>query len=150
VQENLRLREVTMKDAPQLYTWAMLPETRLNAIQTESFTYENHVKWLQQKLKDEQCKFYMAMLNGITIGQIRLDITENIALIDYTVDENQRGKGFGKVIVNLAVQNNTHLGFEAWVLDTNIASQKCFEALGFTLQKTVNLDNRIFKIYRKG
>ena len=104
---RLSLREVTAKDMDLLYEWANDPTVRQNAFHTEPIPYEDHKMWFAKNLADREVLMYIlcsisAGEKEEPLGQIRLSIEEDKALIDYSVDASRRGQGLGAKMILMA------------------------------------------------
>lgn len=137
------LRPVKQQDAEILYKWATSPEVRANAINQKGFSYEHHLKWLEGKLADPECFFFMLEYNKIVIGQIRIDKHENEWIIDYSVDSTWRGRGFGKKIIELGIQEleGRRITLVAKVKMDNAPSYKVFQSLKFLQTQSASHEN---------
>ena len=90
---NLSLREVNAKDIDLLYQWANDKTVRQNAFHTEQIPYADHRMWFTRNLADRDVLMYILcqvseMGQEEPLGQIRLSIEGNQALISYTIEEN--------------------------------------------------------------
>lgn len=95
---ELHLRPVTAGDVDLLFQWANEKTTRQNAFHKEAIPYETHVGWFERRLEDSDCRIYIGMAEGSPIGQIRIERMKEqkeTGLISYSVDVEQRGKGYG-------------------------------------------------------
>ena len=73
-------------------------------------------------------------LNNLPVGQIRTNIKNFVGKIDYSVDADFRGKGFGYIIIKkaLAILKKENLKkISAVVKKNNINSIKIFKKLKF-------------------
>lgn len=148
---NLALREVTQEDMDLLFTWANDPVTRQNAFHTESIPYETHKVWFAKMLADKDTLCYILYgKNNVArqeenqeqhaLGQIRLAVEGNIALISYSIDALWRGKGFGTQMLLLAeeklIEKRTDVTYcIGQVKYENIASARAFEKCGYGIEK---------------
>ena len=129
---RLTLREVTGKDIDLLFQWANDPVTRQNAFHTEQIPYETHRVWFVKMLADRDVLKY--------IGQIRLSIEDGEALIDYSIDPEKRGQGFGTRMVLMAEEKLRETRTDVNVCKgqvklENIASAKVFEKCGYDMDE---------------
>lgn len=130
------LRPVKPEDMDLLYEWVNEEETRKNAFHSEPIPYENHVKWFHNILQSDQVLQYLYIYNEEPIGQVRLNLNENSALIDYSISKPHRGQGHGKHILRLA-EDTVKMNYPvikrlvAQVKTENIASQKVIEDLNY-------------------
>ena len=151
---NLRLREVTAQDVDLLYRWANDPAVRQNAFHTEPIPYNDHRMWFARNLADRDVLMYIlcrteqtqthtlkcSSENEAEIGQIRLSIEDDRALIDYSIDISMRGQGFGAKMILMAEEklreNRTDVIYcLAQVKYGNPASAKVFEKCGYDVQE---------------
>lgn len=136
----LYLREAVKEDMDLLYRWANDSEVRKNAFHTEQIPYDTHKVWFENLLKDRNVLQYIFIEKhqGMTkeIGQIRLSLDKDRAVIGYSIAEDMRGKGFGTRMVQMAEEKLREARkeitvFVAQVKYENEASAKVFEKCGF-------------------
>lgn len=142
---RLTLREVTGKDIDLLFRWANDPITRKNAFHTEQIPYDTHRTWFVKMLADRDVLKYILCSISNTgemqdIGQIRLSIEDGEALIDYSIDPEKRGQGFGTRMILMAEEklreSRTDVVFcKGQVKLENIASAKAFEKCGYDMDE---------------
>ncbi len=126
------LREATFDDALFLFDWVNNKDVRLNSINQSSIVWENHLIWLKNKLDSKETFIYILTDGEINYGQIRIDYDNyNWWIIDYSIDVNYRGKGFGSLIVSLLVEKYKKFCFKAFVKKNNLASIHVFVKLDF-------------------
>ena len=89
-------------------------------------------------MKEDKSKIFILSLSNREIGQIRFDRLEDSNwLINYSIDKNFRGQGYGSKIVELAINSFKKASkFTAKVKKSNPASTKVFRKLGFNEQIT--------------
>ncbi len=138
---ELRLRQVQKDDCQLLWEWANDPNTRAVSFSREPIPWENHVQWLDSRLHDGNCLFYIAV-NGedLPVGQVRFDVDQQIAVISVSVDPRFRGKGYGSTIIRLASRRmleSSGVGtIHAYVKEGNEASIRAFAKGGFSKLRT--------------
>lgn len=142
------LREATEDDILLLYHWANDKEVRKNSFQTHTISIDEHKKWFENKIKSVNCNIYIFMVNNIPIGQIRLDYEGNKATIDYNLDKNYRGQGYGKILIDLAEQKVKETKKEIVYLlgevkKKNIPSRKIFSDLKYEEIEVIKYLKRI-------
>lgn len=134
----LYLREAVEEDMDLLYEWANDAEVRKNAFHTEQIPYDTHKKWFENLLKDTETLQYILVeeAKAKEIGQIRLSLNKDRAVIDYSVDKHMRKRGFGVKMVKLVevklqetAKNITFLIGQ--VKYENAASARVFEKCGY-------------------
>ena len=129
------LREATIKDRDQLYEWANDPETRRASFHTEKIVYEEHCRWFDKILNDESELQYILMNQDEPVGQVRLTLEGEDAVVSYSIAPDKRGLGYGREIIRLiqevALKRSDIHRLVAQVKPSNIASVSCFENCGF-------------------
>ena len=131
----LTLTVVKKEDCDLIYNWANEPTVRKKSFNSEKITYEEHKKWFDTKLNDENCRMYILEIDGIKIGQIRVDIENEVAKLSYSIGKEHRGKGNGVIMLTLLedklIDEKVSI-IRGLVKHENIASKKCFEKCGYT------------------
>lgn len=130
------LKHATQNDADLLFSWVNDEHVRKSAFNSSLVNYDEHLLWFYHKLQSPNSKIYIGYDNDKPIGQIRIDIEEKKALIDYSVDKLFRGKGYGFLLLRMAEckikDNKYQVNFIIGkVKSDNIASQRVFEKAGY-------------------
>ena len=144
--EKIRLRAAGQMDAEELFEWRNEEETRKNSFSSEPVQWENHLKWLEKKLSDKNCYFYILTDGSKDMGTIRLDVEPQTrqAAVSYNIKSSCRGKGLGGKILSLAEQKLKEQEGEIpkrieflseSVKPENKASAKCFLKNGYMVVK---------------
>ena len=133
-----QLVDATIDDAKLLFDWSNDPLVRENSHNTTQINWENHIDWLTEKLKSDS-KILILYYRNKAIGIIRFDNKGEYFLINYSIDQQFRGKGFGTKIIQLGLQRmEKGSSFEAIVKKDNLSSIKIFEKLNFDKQERNN------------
>ncbi|WP_196595130.1 GNAT family N-acetyltransferase [Pectinatus frisingensis] len=142
------LRSTTLEDIMLLYRWRNELSVRKSAFRSDFVAFGEHKKWLQNSLKNGNRKIYILMLRQSALGQVRIDIENGVGVIDYSIDKKYRGKGLGKIILQLLEQKvlsekkcNTLIGY---VKKENVISNKIFKSLNY-----MNENNKKYFLYKK-
>ena len=132
---DIRLRPAVRDDARLLWEWANDPDVRRFAFHTEPIVWDDHLNWLDDRLSRDDSLVYVAELDGSHIGQVRFDLADHVANIDYSIAPSWRGRGLGSSLLVAAV---ARLNFDrpgaqpvGVVLAANAASHRSFELAGF-------------------
>ncbi len=129
------LREATIEDRDLLYEWANDPETRRASFHTEIIAYEEHCRWFERILKDEKERQCILVDQDELVGQVRLTLEGEDAVVSYSIAPDKRGLGYGKEIIrltqDLARGHSDIHRLVAQVKPSNLASVSCFENCGF-------------------
>lgn len=146
------LREAVKEDMDLLYRWANDSEVRKNAFHTEQIPLCTHKVWFENMLKDKNVLQYILVETREescekvrNIGQIRFSLEGDRAIIDYSIANEMRGKGFGVKIIRMAEEKLRHTRKEivlcvAEVKDQNIASRGVFEKCGYEVGRKKGYD----------
>lgn len=144
---NLQIRRCREEDIHLLFDWANDPQTRENAFHQGQIKWEDHVKWFNNRINSVHCRIYILESDNVPAGQIRFDKDEvGELVISYSIDHKLRGKGLGRKIVELGLEEITGWGnkIKALVKKNNPASIRVFETLNF--MKNEDKDFIEFKI----
>lgn len=149
---ELYLREVEKNDMDLLFEWVNDPEVRNNAFNSEMIPYENHVKWFEiMYQRKDVYMFIMCNEDNTPIGQIRLNVEDDNALIDYSIDGDVRGMGFGANMLWLVIEKIQKEIPEikrlvGQVKHENAASARAFEKCGFFMEEKEEYKEYFFEL----
>jgi UDP-2,4-diacetamido-2,4,6-trideoxy-beta-L-altropyranose hydrolase len=153
---ELKCRNAEIKDADTYFLWANNESVRTNAINPEKIEYNNHIKWFNLKLKSNESLLFIFEKGNSTIGQVRFDKSDSYYVVDYSVDEKIRGKGFGTSILKLGFEklkneckNETNCKVKALVKVNNKASSSVFERFNFVITGIVEIKGNSFIEFEK-
>jgi len=133
------LRKVTFEDWKILLDWRNDIETRKNSHNMELVVEENHKKWLNSILTNENRQLFIALENEIPVGTVRADFDkQNIEYeLSWTISPDFRGKGIGKIMVKI-LADRLQAKIRAEIKKGNIASVRIAEYAGMTFKKEEN------------
>jgi len=135
---QIRLRPVQEQDCELVWKWTNDPDVRRSAFNSELILWEEHKRWFLKKLTDPHCFQYVALGNhGSPLGQIRFDIHDSIAEVDYSIDRNYRGLGLGAYLLKSGFHIlRSKIGKPLTILGRakkeNILSHRVFMKTGFS------------------
>lgn len=131
-QKKLYLRVAEADDMMLLYRWVNDPTVRQSAFQSNLIPLEEHRAWFFEALQNPNIKIFILMDENEAVGQVRVNIENGEQLIDYSVDGETRGKGYGKTLLRLletvCCREKPLVGR---VKFNNTVSQRVFECLGY-------------------
>lgn len=136
-QHSLSIKPAESKDCELLWNWVNEEGVRKNSYSSEPVSFENHSKWFEGSLKNEnRLIFIISDFKGIPLGQIRFDIQGTDAEIDLSVDKNYRGFGLASHIIckgalELMKRRTNLLVLHAFIKKENSASSASFRKAGF-------------------
>lgn len=137
LSSDCHLRYATLNDIERTYQWAKNPTIRQYSFSQNPITQEEHKSWFTSKIQDPQCIYYLLVQGGKQLGSIRFDIDSSAsARISYLIDPCFQGKGYGKKIIQLGIDQlqqayPTAKLVYGIVQDKNLASVKIFRDLDF-------------------
>jgi UDP-2,4-diacetamido-2,4,6-trideoxy-beta-L-altropyranose hydrolase len=142
VEMDFHLRKAKKEDGVIYLDWANHPDVRRNAISSEPIISENHYKWFNARIENPATLMLIAEWQGKPVGQIRFDNNEEAWEIDYSVDYQFRGKGFGELLIrkgmwNLIQQEKKATCVWGFVKIENLASNQVFMKLRFNQDENV-------------
>lgn len=149
-EDAVIIRNADENDLNKTFEWASNDEVRKFSFNTDAIKFEQHKKWFTNKMRDENCFYYLGSFNNESFGSIRFDVVGNKAKISYLVDPQYQNKGFGTILLknglNLFVKQNLNVS-SVWgeVLNKNIASIKVFQKLGYS----IDVDSTDFVRFKK-
>lgn len=146
IDKNLcDLRKVTMSDMDLIFEWANNPDVRYNSFHNEKILYENHVHWFNNRINSSTTIMYMYLYNNSPVGQIRFEIDQEKAQLNYSISKDYRGQGHGKHMLALAelqlkLDRPEVKTIVAKVMPHNLASKSIFEGAGYSHSYEKQLD----------
>ena len=135
-EKELVLRKTESDDVNITFKWAKDPVVRKHSFNRTKISFEEHKNWLVNKLKDPQCKYFIALLENKPIGTVRFDLNGDEAVISYLIDPEFHGRGFGTIILKKGVEFLKSYTADlkeivGYVSSENIGSIKTFQRLGY-------------------
>ena len=131
------LRPVSKNDMKLLFDWRNDEDCRNNSFSSKPIEWEEHKNWFMAMLANPNQKAFILVVDGNSVGQIRLVKCGEKAEISYSIATHERGKGYGKLILSLAENEIAVAELIGQVKSNNLASQKSFEALGYEKQEII-------------
>ncbi len=131
----LNYRLADEKDLMLYYEWANDPLVRQNSFTKGTIALDSHKKWFHQKISDKNSLMILFYLEKKAVGQCRIECSEELGKINFSVASEFRGMGMAKEILKLSSEiffEKTKLNrLYGEVKNENIASQKAFLKAGF-------------------
>ena len=146
------LRRVEKKDAGLLFKLANEPEARANATDSKSIDWQGHLTWFTAKIVDVSAHIYVLTNFQEDFGVVRFEKKKNYFIISYAIDKKHRGKGLGFLMLEMGMREICQIEkkpvFVGYVKEGNIASEKIFSRLGFSIRKKEIIKGIKFNIYQ--
>jgi RimJ/RimL family protein N-acetyltransferase len=122
------LRAATLDDAKVLLEWRNDPLTRAMFKTSDVVEWDEHVRWLSARLSRSEPHLYVAEVDGVPAGTIRIDGDA----LSYTVAPGQRGRGVATRMLQWA---RSEFGvLRAEIKPDNLASIRAAERTGHRVE----------------
>jgi len=134
-EDELKVRLATKPDCRDYFNWANDPQVRENSLDSADIEWTRHQKWFTEKINSESTEMCVLEASGLPVGQIRFEIVDKTAEINYSLDELVRGRGWAATAIDLSVKcfrNRNAIPLKAVVKNRNARSRSTFFKLGFT------------------
>ena len=140
----LTLRDATPEDCQRIWEWRNEPLTRESSFDTSCIPYQDHERWFLLKLRDSGTAIFVASdAASRKVGYARFSIENDQAEISVSVDQSERGKGYGSAAIRAGsdrvLSNSTVKRIVAYVKLDNPASLATFKRAGFVLARTTEV-----------
>ena len=134
-EDELKVRLALKRDCIDYFDWVNDPQVRENSLDSADIEWAGHQNWFTEKINSESTEMYVLEASGLPVGQIRFELADGTAEIDYSLDELVRGRGWAATAVDLSVKcfrNRNAIPLKAVVKNGNTRSRSTFFKLGFT------------------
>lgn len=133
---QISIRSARLEDAYLYFEWTNDPETRRQSFNSAPVLWESHEEWFNNKISSTTTKMYVLQIDSSPVAQVRFEIEDDFAMINYSVDAKNRGKGIAGYCIKYGVlklkEDCDRISlFQALVKKENVASVKTFEKLNF-------------------
>ena len=87
------------------FNWVNDKKVRKNSINQKLINFTNHKKWFFNQLafKDKNL-LYVLNVNGLPVGQSRINVVNKVAKIDYSIENDFRGRGWGFILLKNVIK----------------------------------------------
>ena len=132
----LALRRAGSEDCRLYYEWSQDPSVRANSYGGSPFPFEAHERWFAQKLLDAGTLLYVLESGAVPAGQIRYEIRDSDAEINFSIAREFRSRGLGKEILmrgeRRLLADRPDVGMiHGYVLAENEPSRRAFLGAGY-------------------
>lgn len=134
---KLKLRPVKKEDLEKILEWRNDQEVRKNMLSTKEITWEEHKRYWDNFLKDENKFGYIIEKDGQDAGVIKLEIRNQTAEVNILVAPEFQGRGIGKTALKLIEEKAKEFNIlilESKIKQENTASIRIFEENSFKLE----------------
>ena len=142
----MKLRRATMQDAEMLLEWRNDELTRANSLNSDVVALKSHLKWLERSLSNLSVAIFIAEVDSVPVGTCRFNTVGDIYELSWTIAPQERGKGYGKQMVAMAI-GLVKCDIIAQIKPDNAASIAVAKANGFELE--AHCDSAFITRYRR-
>lgn len=104
----ITLRSARLDDSKLLFDWRNDPDVIAMRANIAPSTWEEHERWMEFIMRNDDVEVYIVELGGLPIGQGRvercfkaLSPKMDTCLLSYSIAREYRGQGYGKQLVQL-------------------------------------------------
>ncbi|HAA11932.1 MAG TPA: N-acetyltransferase [Cytophagales bacterium] len=136
----MQLHPVTFDDWALLLAWRNDEETRKNSHTTDLVSEEGHKTWLKASIENPNRQLFLAKEGDEPVGTTRSDFDPEHAVytLSWAVAPTARGRGIGKRMVRLLVEQLGAVKIRAEVKEENVSSSKIALHAGLQLTETID------------
>ncbi|WBX74532.1 UDP-2,4-diacetamido-2,4,6-trideoxy-beta-L-altropyranose hydrolase [Tenacibaculum pacificus] len=152
---RLSVRKAIKDDSFQVYNWSNDSLVRESSYNSKPIILDDHKKWFDIKINENNCLFYIIEYNSIPAGMVRYEVKEENAVIGITIAKEFRGNKLASLFLSKTAKEYFQL-FEkpifAYIKKENKASIKAFKKAKYLLykeEKINNIDSFIYKLQKK-
>jgi RimJ/RimL family protein N-acetyltransferase len=137
---DIELREAEFEDCDDFFRWRNHPDIRQYFFNKNKVDYEDHKKWLTEKLKSSDTKIYTALQDSKKIGVVRFEVAdEKIACVSVNLNPECLQKKLGRIIISKGTEkfisdSGLDCRIIAKIKEDNIRSIKAFEKAGYVFK----------------
>lgn len=134
---HLAMRHASASDVMTYFMWVNDSTVRSSAIKSSTIDLMTHINWFRRALAKPDSKLYVLEANRLPVGQVRFERQGDITVIDYSLDQEIRGRGWGRQLIKLGIESLLRdvkgpICLYATVRNGNVMSAAIFERMGFS------------------
>ncbi len=158
VNLHLNPSQVTLRlakgiDAKNIFDLANDPVVRENSFNHADIAWDDHKKWLLEKLNNQNFLLFLGEVDGKFAGQTKFERTSGEVVIGISVAPEFRGRGIATILINKGLNEAKKLwpqisAVNAYIQETNIASIKLFKKCDFRFVKNLTINEHPSVFYQ--
>jgi UDP-2,4-diacetamido-2,4,6-trideoxy-beta-L-altropyranose hydrolase len=135
--QAMQVRGATSGDARMIYEWRTSPEVMGASRNTASFSFKDHLAWLEGVLQDPKRLLLIGLHEGREVGVVRFDIDGDRAEVSIFLAPGSMGAGLGRAMLiagecSLRDKHPQVTQVDAWINADNTRSFQLFQYLGYS------------------
>ena len=147
---KVALRPAIAADVDRLFDWVNMADSLAGKLRTaEPIPYDSHRRWCDSRLADPACRIRIIELDGVPVGQLRLEPGDYGYDVDIYVEAGSRQNGLAADALAQAIADlragEPESVFIATIRSENQASRRLFERLGFRLSASAP-DHLVYRL----
>lgn len=135
------MRKADESDIADIYKYLHRDFIKKYSQNGERAEWENHRRWYKFLINSDSYLLYIIEdENGRFLGQLKFELEGETSIVSIYLLKEIRGRGLGKVIMEMGLEELLHESDEvdvvlAYILEENDASLKLFKSCGFTYER---------------
>ncbi len=148
------LRKAKENDIADIYKYLHRDFIKKYSSNSEKDEWIQHKRWYKFLINSETYLLYIVEdENGSFLGQVKFEIDEEIAVVSLYLIEDIRGRGIGKGVLEISLEELTFESNDvkdilAYILDENERSIRLFKSCGFDFigqEEHQGLDHLVYR-----
>ena len=133
------VRKINLKDSKFLFDWRNDKTSREMSFEGEKISFQEHLKWFKNSIKNPDRDLYIAESKDIKIGVCRFDFIKesNSAKVSININPSLRSKGYGKEVLKNSIREYKKIRncpLNALIKSENFISKNLFKSVGFKIK----------------
>lgn len=131
-QFKIYIRRAELRDMKAVFDLSNDSAVREHSICREPISWESHAEWFVKAIADPDLKFFVVETErGDFVGQVRFARTNGEWVVSISIVNGHRGKRLAEEILRRCIECARLEKIAAFIYDTNQASLRAFEGVGF-------------------
>ena len=88
------------------YNWVNEKDAIKSSFNNKQVHIKRHIKWFKKQIMSKKTLMFVLEAKRLPVGQIRFNLSNKNANIDYSLDKIVRGRNWGKKIIDLGLKKS--------------------------------------------
>lgn len=97
--QSIRIRKAQDSDCAPMHAWRNAEETRRFAFQPDPITFEDHVRWFEQTIRDPNVALLIGDRADRPVGVLRYDFRGEVTKVSVYLVPGMQGQGLGTALL---------------------------------------------------